>query len=262
MKFDWDFFWQALFTPSDAFIAGLWMTISVSIVSMLLALALGLVIALMRLSRFAPARWFAVFYIWIIRGTPVLVLLVIIYLGFAAAGLYRFDDASLFGITIKGAVQAAIVGLTINESAYISEILRAAIQSVNKGQTEAALTLGMRPMRAMRWIILPQALRTMVPPLGNIFNGLIKHTSLLSIIGVTEVFLITQSISSATFRTFEIFIVVALYYLLLTTVWTIIQEFIEAALNRRLGIQTPTAVGAAWRKIVTTRPWAVGRASS
>ena len=256
MKFDWDFFWQSLLSPSDAFIAGLWMTINVSVVSMVLALVLGLVIALMRLSRFAPARSFAVFYIWIIRGTPLLVLLVIIYLGLAAAGIYRFEDATLLGITLRGAIQAAIIGLMINESAYISEIIRAAIQAVDKGQMEAALTLGMHPTSAMRWIVLAQALRTMVPPLGNIFNSLMKNTSLLSIIGVSEMFLITQAISSATFRTFEIFIVVALYYLLLTTVWTVIQDRIEAALDRQIGIRTPNALLATWNSVTTSRPWA------
>lgn len=256
MTFDWEFFWTSLLSPSDAFIDGLWMTISVSIVSMALALALGLVIALMRLSRFRAARAFAIFYIWIIRGTPLLVLLVIIYLGLAAAGIYRFEDATLLGITLRGAIQAAIIGLMINESAYISEIIRSAIQSVDDGQMEAALTLGMHPTSAMRWIVLAQALRAMVPPLGNIFNSLMKNTSLLSIIGVSEIFLITQAISSATFRTFEIFIVVALYYLLLTTVWTVIQDRIEGALDRQIGIRTPNLLQSTVTSIAASRPWA------
>ena len=89
----------------------------------------------------------------------------------------------------------------------------------------------------MRWIIVPQALRVMVPPLGNSFNGLMKTTSVLSVIGVSEMFLVTQSISSATFHTFEIFIVAAIYYLALTTVWTYIQAWIENRLSRQLGIE-------------------------
>ncbi len=96
----------------------------------------------------------------------------------------------------------------------------------------------MSGMSAMRWIILPQSLRLMVPPLGNSFNGLMKSTSILSVIGVSEMFLVTQSISAATFRTFEIFAVVAIYYLALTTIWTIIQSAIEKKLNARVGIVT------------------------
>lgn len=242
MKFDWTFFWHNLFSPNGAFVGGLWMTIIVSVVSMVLALVVGLVIALMHRSRLAPVRAFAALYIWLIRGTPLLVQLVIIYLGFAAAGIFKFQDASFFGLNVQGAVQAAIVGMTIHEGAYISEIIRAGIESVDRGQAEAAAALGMRPGAAMRWIIVPQALRTMVPPLGNIFNGLMKNTSVLSIIGVGEMFLVTQSISSATFRTFEIFIVAALYYLLLTTVWTFVQAWIERALNRQMGIDTKSSV--------------------
>jgi polar amino acid transport system permease protein len=237
MSFDWPFFWHSLTSPSGAFLEGLWLTITISVVSMVLALIFGLFIALMHRSRFTAVRMVAKFYIWLIRGTPLIVQLVIIYLGMAAAGIYRFQDADFFGIVVKGAIQAAIVGLVVHESAYISEIIRAGIESVDRGQTEAAVALGMRPAGAMRWIIVPQALRTMVPPLGNIFNGLMKHTSILSIIGVGEMFLVTQSISSATFRTFEIFIVAALYYLLLTTAWTFLQAWIERRLNEQVGIR-------------------------
>jgi polar amino acid transport system permease protein len=236
MKFDWSFFWHNLVSPEGAFLDGLWLTIVISVVSMVLGLVLGTFVALAHRSRFVALRAFAKFYIWLIRGTPLIVQLVIIYLGFAAAGIYRFQDADFLGLAVKGAVQAAIVGLTIHESAYISEVIRAGIESVDRGQSEAAAALGMRPAGLMRWIVLPQALRTMVPPLGNIFNGLMKHTSILSIIGVSEMFLVAQSISSTTFKTFEIFIVTAIYYLLLTTVWTFVQAWIERRLNEQVGI--------------------------
>lgn len=238
MKFDWGFFWQSLFSPSQAFLAGFTLTIVISVVSMILALALGLVIALCARSKFRVLRGFASVYIWVIRGTPVLVQLVIIYLGFAAAGLFRFEDANVFGIVVVAAVQASIVGLTIEQSAYLSEIIRAGLEAVDVGQHEASAALGMMPSSAMRWIILPQALRTMVPPIGNQFNLLMKETSILSIIGVSEMFQVTESISSVTFHTFEIFIVAALYYLLLTTVWTIAQSMIESHLNSRVGLGT------------------------
>ncbi|GGN64114.1 polar amino acid ABC transporter permease [Streptomyces albiflavescens] len=239
MTFDWSFFWQNLVSPDGAFLDGLWMTITISMVAMAAGLVLGTVVALLYRSRFTAVRTFAKFYIWLIRGTPLIVQLVIIYLGFAAAGIYKFQDTDVLGVAVKGAVQAAIVGLTIHESAYISEVIRAGIASVDRGQTEAAMALGMRPAGTMRWIVLPQALRTMVPPLGNIFNGLMKHTSLLSIIGVSEMFLVAQSISSTTFKTFEIFLVAALYYLLLTTVWTFVQAWIERRLDDQVGITQP-----------------------
>lgn len=236
MNFDWPYFWQSLLTPSPQFLNGLALTVVISVASMALATVLGLVIALMGRSRIVPFQVFASLYIWIIRGTPLLVQLVIIYTGFAAAGVFRFEDADLGVVLIKGAVQAAIVGLTLNESAYISEIVRSGLESVDRGQTEAALSLGMTPGQAMRRIIVPQAVRVMVPPLGNSFNGLMKSTSILSIIGVAEMFQVGSTMSAATFRVFEIYIVVALYYLALTTIWTLIQTAIENTLNARAGL--------------------------
>ncbi|MBU8809242.1 amino acid ABC transporter permease [Mycolicibacterium goodii] len=237
MNFDWTFFWKSLLTPSDAFVNGLVLTVVISVVAMILATIAGLIVALMRRSRLAAVRWLAGVYIWVIRGTPLLVQLVLIYTGLAAAGLYQFHDVSFLGVSVKAALQAAIIGLMVNESAYIAEIIRAGLDSVSKGQFEAAASLGMKPAKVMRWIIVPQALRVMVPPLGNSFNGLMKTTSVLSVIGVSEMFLVTQSISSATFHTFEIFIVAAIYYLALTTVWTFIQAGIENRLARQLGIE-------------------------
>ena len=237
MRFDWQFFWKALFTPSAPFLDGLTLTIVISVVAMVLATLLGLIVALMRRSRFTGLRWCASVYIWAIRGTPLLVQLVLIYTGLAAVGLYQFHDVSFGGLSIKAAVQAAILGLMINESAYIAEIIRAGLDSVPKGQFEAAASLGMKPAKVMRWIIVPQSLRVMVPPLGNSFNGMMKTTSVLSVIGVSEMFLVAQSISSATFHTFEIFIVAAIYYLALTTIWTFIQANIENRLARQLGIE-------------------------
>jgi polar amino acid transport system permease protein len=242
MQFDWEFFWKALFTPSEPFVDGLVLTIVISVVAMVLATVTGLIVALMRRSSYAVLRWAAGIYIWAIRGTPLLVQLVLIYTGLAAVGLYQFHDVSLLGMSVKAAVQAAILGLMINESAYIAEIIRAGLDSVPKGQFEAAASLGMKPAKVMRWIVMPQALRVMVPPLGNSFNGMMKTTSVLSVIGVSEMFLVAQSISSYTFHTFEIFIVAAIYYLALTTIWTFIQAYIENRLARQLGIEQPVRI--------------------
>lgn len=245
MTFDWDYFWASLLTPSQSFLNGLALTIVISVVAMALALILGLVIALMGRSRFIPLRILASLYIWVIRGTPLLVQLVILYTGLAAANLFRFEDLDV-GFLIKAAVQAAIIGLMLNESAYISEIVRGGLESIERGQTEAALSLGMTPLGAMRWIVVPQAIRVMVPPLGNSFNGLMKSTSILSIIGVAEMFQIGSTMASSTFKAFEIFIVVALYYLLLTTVWTFIQTWIENRLNAKAGLPKAESV---WKRL-------------
>lgn len=246
MNFDWSYFWQALLAPSPRFLSGLALTVIISVVSMALALVLGLIIALMGRSRFLLLRLFSSLYIWVIRGTPLLVQLVIIYTGFAAIGLFRFEDTDLVGVLIKGAVQAAIVGLMLNESAYISEIVRSGLESVDRGQDEAALSLGLTPGQSMRQIIVPQAIRVMVPPLGNSFNGLMKSTSILSVIGVAEMFQVGSTMSAATFKVFEIYIVVAIYYLALTTVWTVVQTGIENTLNARAGLPRAESV---WRRL-------------
>lgn len=249
MKFDWNYFWQSLFTPSPQFLSGLALTILISITAMALALVLGLVIALMGRSKYLPLRVFASLYIWVVRGTPLLVQLVIIYTGFAAANIFRFEDISV-GFLIKGAVQAAIVALMLNESAYVSEIVRSGLESIERGQSEAAASLGMTPLSTMRWIVVPQAIRIMVPPLGNTFNGLMKSTSILSIIGVSELFQSGTVMSAATFKVFEIYIVVALYYLLLTTIWTVIQTKIENVLNKKAGLPQAESV---WKRLFGTR---------
>lgn len=251
LNFDSEFFWKHLFTPTDAFMEGLWRTVYISVIAMVLALVVGLIIALMGRSRFAGFRWFAVGYVWLIRGTPLLVQLVLVYSGLAALGIYSFQDISLNGLILQGVVQAAIITLTLHEGAYISEIFRSGIESVDHGQMEAAAALGLTPLAGMRQIVLPQALRVMVPPLGNIFNMLMKSTSVLSIIGVSEMFLVAQGLSSTTFRTFEIFLVVAIYYLALTTIWTFVQRAIEIKLNDQVGIVRSESM---IKKLIGQRP--------
>lgn len=242
MKFDWAFFWANLLTPHPDFVTGLWVTIAISIIAMILALAVGVLVALLLRSRNIVLKTIGNIYIWVVRGTPLLVQLVIVYSGFAAAGIYRFSDIHAGPFTIQAVIQAAIVTLTIHEAAYIAEIVRSGISSVDEGQFEASEVLALKPRQSMLTIVLPQAVRTMVPPLGNIFNQLMKETSVLSIIGVSEMFLIAQGFSAATFRTFEIFLVAAIYYLALTTVWTLIQGLIENRLDKYMGIDSQQGV--------------------
>lgn len=166
------------------------------------------------------------------RGVPLLVQIIFIYTGLAAANLFRFHDIDLGPIVIPGNVQAGIVALSLNEGAYMAEIIRAGIASVDIGQTEAARSLGMPYALLMRRIILPQAARFIIPPLGNEFNAMLKNSTLVSVIGVQELLLTTETLTSATFRVFELYSVVALYYLTLTTLWGLVQARVERRFER------------------------------
>jgi polar amino acid transport system permease protein len=231
MNFDWAFFWHYLFEPSSVYLHGLWLTLSLSVISQSLGTLIGVAAALGTQSRFRWVRTLVAFYTWLMRGTPLLVQIVFIYTALAAGGIFRFEDWNLGFVVIPGNVQAGIVALSLNEGAYMTEIVRAGILSVDSGQTEAAKSLGMTYLKLMRRIILPQAVRVIVPPLGNEFNAMLKNTTLVSVIGVPELLLATQMVTSATFRVFELYTVVALYYLTLTTLWGFVQRWIE----RRFG---------------------------
>lgn len=242
ITFNGNFFLHSLLHPSASFLDGLWRTVYISIIAQILGIILGLGIALMRHSKRSWISGIAATYIWVIRGTPLLVQLVLVYDGLASIGLYKFPDLSIFGLVFPGVIQAGLITLGINESAYMAEIIRSGIDSVPRGQMEAALAGGMTKRGAMRWIILPQAVRIIMPPLGNDFNAMMKTTSLLSVIGVQELFLNAQEISSTTFRTLEIFMVAALYYLILTTIWSVIQTAIEKKLDAGSGIVRPPSI--------------------
>jgi len=229
VHFDWSFFEQTLFHPPSNFVHGAITTIYVAVISQALGVLLGLVLALWRRSSYLPLRVFAGGYIWLFRGTP-LVQAIIIYDGVPSVGLYSFNALQLGPVSIPGVIQAGIITLALNEGAYMAEIMRAAIQSVDSGQGEAAESLGMRRWQAMRHVVLPQAMRVVIPPLGNEFNNMLKVTSILSVIGLQELFLAAQDYNSATFRTFEIFTVAAIYYIIMTTVWSFIQSMIERRL--------------------------------
>ena len=236
MQFDWPYFWQQLLTPSGAFVTGLWLTVTMAVLSQVLGMVLGMGIAQARMSRYLVLRHGASAYIWAVRGTPLLVQIVFIYTGLAAANVLRFEDVVVGGLTIPGNLQAGILALGLNEAAYMAEIFRAGIQAVDVGQAEAAKSLGMPPWMMMRYIVWPQALRIILLPIGNQFNILLKNTTLVSVIGVSEMLLVTQTINSATFRTFELYSVLGLYFLVLTSLWTLFMAWVErrTKVGRRL----------------------------
>ncbi|QCI67104.1 amino acid ABC transporter permease [Phreatobacter stygius] len=231
MGFDWAFFWERLTNPGDLYLLAIGKTIVMAVLAMLLGLVIGVLVGFGRLSRFRPVAWACGFYVWLIRGIPVLVLLVFFFSGLAAAGFFRFADLTVGGLTISASFQAAVIGLGIHEGAYMAEIVRNGIQAVARGQIEAAKSLGMGTLQVTRRIILPQATRVIVPPLGNDFNHILKTTSLASVIGVQEIFQLTESMSATTFKTFELLIVLSITYLVLTTVWNFVQGVIETKLR-------------------------------
>lgn len=227
----WD--WQAFFEylTSPYLMAGAWTTLWLTVVSMGIGLALGLLFALLRLSGQPLFVAIARFYTWLWRGTPLLVQLVIIYTGLPQLGI-RLN-----------VIQSALIGLGVNEGAYIAEIIRAGIQSVPKGQHDASRALGLNRWQSMRLVILPQAARLVIPPLGNNFNGLLKTSSLASVISMEELLRRSQMLTQIRFKVLEIFIVAALYYLLMTTLWGVIQRRLEVRFERAYSYDQKTKHG-------------------
>ncbi|TDT98014.1 amino acid ABC transporter membrane protein (PAAT family) [Streptomyces sp. 846.5] len=214
----WEAFFSFLHNPQ--LIQGAWTTVWLTVVSMALALPLAVLVALGRASGFTPVRLVTGCYVWLMRGTPLLVQLVIIYTGLPQIGLRL------------GVISSALSGLVLNEAAYLSEIVRAGVLSVPHGQAEAARALGMSPWRVLRVVVMPQALRVMVPPLGNSFNGLLKTTTLVSVISVEELLRRTQFAVQTNFRVLEGLTAAALYYLAMTTLWGFAQRWLETRVSR------------------------------
>lgn len=202
-------------------ITTLWLTIA----SLTLGLALAIPIALARLSGLRGLAIPAALYCWLFRGTPLLVQLLIIYTGLP-----------LFGIRL-GVTEAALLGLALNEAAYLAEIVRGGILAVGPGQVEAARALGLRPAQAFRLVVWPQALRVIIPPLGNSVNGLLKTTSVASVISMEELLRRTQILIQERFQVLELFLVAAVYYLAMTTAWDLVQRRLERRFGRPYAIE-------------------------
>ena len=230
---DWHILWQRIFHPDHVFFLALWRTVYISVLAQIFGVALGLIAALMRMSRFRLLRLLSGLYVLIFRGTPVIVQIFFVYFGAnLLLGFALIPNSLDFGVfRLDGAVVAGILALGLNEGAYMREIIRAGIDAIDKGQTEAARSLGMTYGLAMRRIVLPQAARVIVPPLGNEFNAMLKNTSLVFSIGVYEMFSDAEIRYSTTFKPVEFFGAVAVWYLVLTGVWSVIQAQIERKLT-------------------------------
>ncbi len=212
---------------------GAWLTIVVSMLSFALALVVGLLFGVARISRFMPLRAVAAVYIQFIRGTPLLLQLFFIYYVLPYSGVVLTPFVS------------AVIGLTLNYGAYMAEIYRSGIQAIPKGQWEAGAAVGMSRRLLMRRIVLPQALRIIMPSLGNNFVSIFKDSALVSVITMRDLMFSAQLLASATFKHFEIYAMVAVIYFLISYPAAMLVEWIERMLQigRRTGkeVEEPAA---------------------
>ena len=260
-RFQWGIIRHYLF--DDRILRGVVVTIELTVAAMAIGIALGVVLAVMRLSPnpiIASVSWV---YIWFVRGVPVLVQILLLY---NIAALYpRFSLGIPFGPTFVHFTSSALItpfvagmlALGLNEGAYMAEIVRAGIVSVSEGQTQAAQSLGMTRLLTMRRIVLPQAMRVIIPPTGNETISMLKTTSLVSVIALSppELLYASQLIYSVNYRVIQLLLVACIWYLVLTTVATIGQYYVERHYARGAARELPeTPLQRLRRTFFTHRP--------
>lgn len=196
-------------------LGGIWSTVWLTVASMLIGFLLGFGIALARMSPSRVLSGAARVYIWVFRGTPLLIQLIFIYTALPQIGVKL------------SVIESALLGLVLNEAGYLAEIVRGGFLSVPKGQHEAARALGLKPLGILLKVTGPQVMRIILPALGNSVNGLLKATSITSVISMEELLRRSQSLMQLRFEVLEVLSVCAIYYLLLTTLWQLVQTRIE-----------------------------------
>jgi polar amino acid transport system permease protein len=245
--FEWDVVGEYLFHKEVLF--GVLRTLQMTAICMVLGVVLGTVIAVMRLSPNIVLKSVASFYQWFFRGTPTLIQLIF---WFNLSSIFPFIELKLFGVTfvnwntneLMTPFLAAVLGLSLNYAAYQSEIVRAGIISIDEGQSDAAAAYGLSRTQTLRSIVLPQAMRVIIPPTANEAIGMLKFTSLASIVSYTELLTTVGNIYNATYQVIPLLIVAAIWYLFLTTILSIGQHFIEKRFARGSTRTTKTsAVG-------------------
>lgn len=202
-----------------AFLDGAWMTVKLSILSLAIGLLLGIAGGLCKVSESKLLRYMAFLYTWIFRGTPLLVQLFILYFGLPQLGIQLEP------------FEAGILGLALNTGAYCTELVRSGIQAIDKGQMEAARSLGMSKSISMIRIIGPQASKIMIPPLVNQFITTIKNSSMVSLITIAELFRTGETIITTTFRSFEVYTVIGVIYLVINSVLMAVAHHLEKGLS-------------------------------
>jgi polar amino acid transport system permease protein len=235
LDFDPDVVWRFLF--NSVILEGAQRTLIVAIAAQALGVFLGVVSALMRMSKNPLLNGPANLYVWFFRGTPLLIQLLFWYNG--VPQLFNNPDITRELTSFR----VAIFGLAVNEGAYMTEIVRAGIESVEGGQMDAGKSLGMTYAMAMRRIILPQAFRVVLPPTGNEFIAMLKNSSLAFAIGLVELSNAARSIYSVNYNVMELLVVASIWYLVMTTVFSLIQAELESRLAVGVGNRPPTLFG-------------------
>jgi len=242
-----DLRWEILAGYKDLFVAGFWMTVQLTIVAIVCGLLLGLLLGLVSSSRMAPkpkspllavlikpAQWLTLAYVTFFRGTPLFVQILLVHFALMPTlihpdhGLLLAGDAAREFRQNHGAFFSGALALTLNAGAYISEIFRAGIQSIHAGQTQAAYSLGLTYNQSMRHVVLPQAVRRMVPPLVNEAVTLVKDSSLVSAIGLAELALAARTVAGAYSRYWEPYLTISAIYLVLTLVLSTLAKRLES----------------------------------
>ncbi len=218
MNFSVDVFVEYLFQARFAIAAVV--TLMVAVVAQGIGVGVGLILALFSLSRFSALRGIAAAYIWIWRGTPPLVQLFLLFFGLPQLGIRL------------SVLQAGLIGLGLYAASYMAEIIRAGIQSIPPDQMQAARAMGFSRLQAMRYVILPQAFRIILPPFGNEFASMMRTTALLSVISFEELLRVTRIAINETYRVIELYSVAAVYYLAMYTAWLLVQLWLERVAAR------------------------------
>lgn len=231
-NFEWDVVGEWLFAP--AIMRALWTTLWLAAVSMVIGVVLGVIFAVMKMSNNRLLRWVADAYLWFFRGTPLLVQL-IFWFNLAALlptiGIgIPFGGPQLASWSTNDVITpltAAILGLALNEGAYMAEVIRGGLLSVQRGQREAAKAYGMTESTAMRRIILPQAMRSIIPPTGNQLISMVKATAMVSVIAMHDLLYTVQAVYNRTFQTIPLLLVAVIWYLVVVSILSVIQHHIE-----------------------------------
>lgn len=204
---------------------GVKLTTGISLLSLIIGVVIGFFVCILGRSKIAPLRWIANVYIWIIRGTPMLVQAFIIYFGIPQLILVFIPQFRLAPFT------AGVITLSLNAGAYLSEIFRGGINAVNKGQVEAARSLGLSSAKTMMKVVLPQAIKISIPSMVNQFIITVKDTSILSVIGLAEIVNKAKVYVGKSYQFFATYILVAVYYLVVVSVLMIISRYLEKKLS-------------------------------
>jgi polar amino acid transport system permease protein len=218
MDFSFEVFFDYLF--QQRFLVAACVTLLVAVAAQGIGVILGLILALFAMSRLSVLRGFAAGYIWLWRGTPPLVQLLLLYFGLPQLGIRL------------SVLEAGLIGLGFYAGSYMAEIIRAGLMSISPDQTQAARAMGFSRLSTIRYVVLPQAIRVMLPPFGNEFASMMRTTSLLSVISFEELLRVTRMAINETYRVIELYSVAAIYYLLMYSAWLFVQAWLERVAAR------------------------------